>query len=84
MEHVHTMSYESVDHIPPIGIHTQVCKGGSFVRAYRCYRFNGKVYKTRTKLLEAITAHEESEKTLEEQYKAKLKKRRKSKSRKHG
>lgn len=65
MEHEHALSYESVDHIPPIGIciHTPVRKDGSFGREYRHYRFNGKVYKTKKKFLEAMTAFEEERKS---------------------
>lgn len=57
----HMLSYESVDHIPTIGIyiHTPVRKDGAFGREYRHYGFNGKMYKTKKKFLEAITAFEE-------------------------
>lgn len=64
MEHAHVLSYESVDHIPTIGIciHTPVKEDGSFGREYRHYRFNGKTYKTKKKFLEAMTAWEEERK----------------------
>lgn len=64
-EYEHYTTYESVDHIPPIGIcnHTTVRKDGSFGRGYRHYRFLGKVYKTKKKFLEAITAFEEERKS---------------------
>lgn len=64
-EHAHYTTYESVGHIPPIGIcvHTLVKKNGSFGRMYRHYRFNGKTYKTKNKFLEAITAFEEERKS---------------------
>lgn len=60
-EYEHMVSYESVGHIPTIGIciHTPVRKDGTFGREYRHYRLNGKVYKTKKKFLEAITAFEE-------------------------
>lgn len=65
LSYEHMLSYESVDHIPTIGIciHTPVRKDGSFGREYRHYRFNGKVYKTKKKFLEAITAFEEERKS---------------------
>lgn len=64
-EYEHYTTYESVDHIPPIGIcvHTLVRNDGSFGREYRHYRFNGKVYKNKKKFLEAITAFEEERKS---------------------
>lgn len=57
----HMVSYESVDHIPAIGIciHTPVREDGTYGREYRRYRFNGKTYKTKKKFLEAMTAFEE-------------------------
>lgn len=60
-EYEHCVTYESVDHIPAIGmcIHTPVRKDGSFGRGYTHYQFNGKVYKTKNKFLEAMTAFEE-------------------------
>lgn len=60
-EYEHYTTYESVDYIPPIGIcvHTPVRKNGSFGREYRHYRFNRKVYKTKKKFLEAMTAFED-------------------------
>lgn len=63
-EYEHYTTYESVDHIPTIGIciHTPVKDDGSFGREYRHYRFNGKVYKTKKKFLEATTAFEEERK----------------------
>lgn len=64
-EYEHYTTYESVGHIPPIGIcnHTTVRKDGSFGRGYRHYRFNGKVYKTKKKFLEAATAFEDERKS---------------------
>ena len=64
-EYEHYTTYESVDHIPTIGIciHTPVRKDGSFGREYRHYRFNGKTYKTKKKFLEAITEFEEERKS---------------------
>lgn len=61
----HMLSYESVGHIPTIGvcIHTPVCKDGTFGREYRHYRFNGKTYKTKKKFLEAMTEFEEERKS---------------------
>lgn len=64
-EYEHMVSYESVGHIPTIGIciHTPVRKDGTFGREYRHYRFNGKVYKSKKKFLEATTAFEEERKS---------------------
>ena len=64
-ENEHYTTYESVDHIPPIGfcVHTPVKEDGSFGCGYRHYRFNGKVYKTKKKFLEAATAFEEERKS---------------------
>lgn len=64
-EYEHMVSYESVGHIPTIAIciHTPVRKDGTFGREYRHYRFNGKVYKTKKKFLEAITAFEDERKS---------------------
>lgn len=61
----HMLSYKSVDHIPAIGIciHTPVRKDGTFGREYRCYLFNGKVYKTKNKFLEAMAEFEEERKS---------------------
>lgn len=61
----HYTTYESVDHIPTIGIcvHTHVRKDGSFGREYRHYRFNGKVYESKESFLEAMTAFEEERKS---------------------
>ena len=61
----HMLSYESVDHIPAIGIciHTPVRKDGTFGRESRHYRFNGKTYKTKKKFLEAMTEFEEERKS---------------------
>lgn len=66
----HMLSYESVGHIPTIGIciHTPVRKDGNFGREYRHYRFNGKTYKTKKKFLEAITAFEEERKSRFEKH----------------
>lgn len=63
-EYEHCITYESVGHIPPIGIcvHTPVKKDGSFGRESRHYRFNGKTYKTKKRFLDAITAFEEERK----------------------
>lgn len=63
-EYEHYTTYESVDHIPAIGmcVHTPVRNDGSFVRGYRHYRFNDKVYKTKKKFLEAMTSWEECNK----------------------
>lgn len=60
----HMLSYESVDHIPTIEIciHTPVRKDGTFGREYRHYGFNGNVYKTKKKFLEAMTEFEEESK----------------------
>lgn len=57
-EYEHYTTYESIDHIPAIGmyIHTPVRKDGSFGRGYTHYYFNGKTYKTKNKFLEAATA----------------------------
>ena len=64
-EYKHMVSYESVDHIPAIGIciHTPVRKDGTFGRESRHYRFNGKVYKTKKKFLEAMTEFEDERKS---------------------
>ena len=64
-EYEHYTTYESVDHIPAIGIciHTTVRKDGTFGREYRHYRFNGKTYKTKKKFLEAMTGFEEERKS---------------------
>ena len=64
-EYEHMVSYESVDHIPAIGIciHTPVRKDGTFGRESRNYRFNGKTYKTKNKFLEAMTEFEEERKS---------------------
>ena len=64
-EYEHMVSYESVGHIPTIGIciHTSVRKDSTFGREYRHYRFNGKTYKTKKKFLEAITAWEKERKS---------------------
>lgn len=61
----HASSYESVDHEPTIGmcVHTPVKEDGTFGRAFAHYRFNGKVYKTKNKFLEAMTAFEEERKS---------------------
>lgn len=61
----HMLSYESVDHIPAIGIciHTPVRKDGNFGREYRRYQFNGKTYTTKKKFLEAMTEFEEERKS---------------------
>ena len=61
----HMLSYESVDHIPTIGIciRTPVRKDGTFGREYRDYLFNGKTYKTKKEFLEAATAFEEERKS---------------------
>lgn len=61
----HMVSYESVDHIPTIGIciHTPVRKDGAFGREYRHYLFNGKTYTTKKKFLEAMTAFEDERKS---------------------
>lgn len=63
-EYEHMLSYESVGHIPTIGIciHTPVRKDGNFGREYRHYRFNGKTYKTKKKFLEAMTEFEDERK----------------------
>lgn len=65
LSYEHMLSYESVDHIPTIGIciHTPVREDGTFGRKYRRYRFNGKVYQTKKKFLEAMTAFEEERKS---------------------
>lgn len=64
-EYEHYTTYESVDHIPAIGIciHTPVRKDGTFGREYRHYHFNGKTYKTKKKFLEAMTEFEEERKS---------------------
>lgn len=65
-EYEHMVSYESVDHIPTIGIciHTPVKEDGTFGRQCRRYRFRGGgVYKSKKKFLEAITAFEEERKS---------------------
>ena len=61
----HMLSYESVGHIPTIGvcIHTPVRKDGTFGREYRHYLFNGKTYTTKKKFLEAMTAFEDESKS---------------------
>ena len=61
----HMWSYESVGQIPTIGIciHTPVRKDGTFGREYRHYQFNGKTYKTKKNLLEAMTEFEEERKS---------------------
>lgn len=65
MEQEHVLTYESVGHIPKIWIfiHTPVRKDGSFGRQYRYYSFNGKIYKSKKKFLEAATAFEEERKS---------------------
>ena len=65
LSYAHMLSYESVDHIPTIGIciHTQVRKDGTFGREYRHYCFNGKTYNTKKKFLEAMTEFEEERKS---------------------
>lgn len=69
-EYEHYTTYESVDHIPAIGIciHTPVRKDGTFGRESRHYLFNGKVYKTKKKFLEAMTAFEEERKSKFEKH----------------
>lgn len=69
-EYEHMVSYESVGHIPTIAIciHTPVRKDGTFGREYRHYLFNGKVYKTKKKFLESITAFEEERKSKFEKH----------------
>lgn len=69
-EYEHMVSYESVDHIPTIAIciHTPVRKDGTFGRESRNYLFNGKVYKTKKKFLESITAFEEERKSKFEKH----------------
>lgn len=59
----HGTAYESVDYEPKIAmcVHTPV-KDGIFGRAYVHYDFNGQIYKTKKKFLEAITAFEEEHK----------------------
>ena len=61
----HMVSYESVDHIPTIGvcIHTPVRKDDAFGREYRHYLLNGKTYTTKKKFLEAMTAFEDERKS---------------------
>lgn len=61
----HACTYESVDHEPTIWIcvHTRVKEDGTFGRAFAHYRFNDKVYKTKKKFLEAMTAYEEIQNT---------------------
>ena len=65
LSYEHILSYESVDHIPTIGvcIHTPVRKDGTFGREYRHYLFNGKTYKTKQKFLEAMTEFEDERKS---------------------
>lgn len=61
----HACAYVSVDYEPRIEmcVHTIVRDDGTFGRAFAHYRFNGKVYKTKKKFLEAITAFEEERKS---------------------
>lgn len=61
----HMLSYESVGHIPAIGvcIHTPVRKDGSFGREYRRYAYMGKIYDSKESFLEAATAFEEERKS---------------------
>lgn len=61
----HMLSYESVGHIPTIGmyVHTPVRKDGSFGRGYTHYRFNSNTYKSKKKFLEAMTEFEEERKS---------------------
>ena len=70
LSYEHMLSYESVDHIPTIGIciHTPVRKDGTFGREYRQYLFNGKTYKTKKNSLEVMTV-------LEDERKSKIKKK---------
>ena len=64
-EYEHYTTYESVDHIPAIGIciHTPVRKDGTFGRESRHYLFNGKTYKTKKKFLETMTEFEDERKS---------------------
>lgn len=61
MWNYHACTYESVDYEPKIEmcIHTVVREDGTFGRALAHYRFNGNVYKTKKKFLEAMTTWEE-------------------------
>lgn len=61
----HACAYESIDHEPKIErcVHTLVKEDGTFGRALAHYRFNGNVYKTKKKFLEAMTAWEEEQNT---------------------
>lgn len=65
MEHEHTMTYESVDYMPTIGmcIHTPAKKDGTWGEPYTHYAFNGNVYESKESFLEAATAFEEERKS---------------------
>ena len=54
MEKEHTLTYASEDGRLGICDHTPVRKNGDFGRAYRHWRIDGKVYKTREKFIEAL------------------------------
>lgn len=64
METLHACTYESVNHVPSfeICVQTRLRDDDMFGGSYTHYRFNGKVYKTKKKFLEAITAFEEERK----------------------
>lgn len=61
MEKEHALTYESVGHVPPIGlcIHTPAKKDGTWGKSYTHYAFNGKVYERKEDFLAAATAFEE-------------------------
>lgn len=60
----HACLYESVGYEPKIYIcvHTPVREDGTFGRAFAHYCFNGEVYKTKKKFLEAVTIFEQGQK----------------------
>ena len=57
MEHEHAMTYESIDYRPVIGMcsHVPYKDGVPKGRVYTHYRVNGKVFKSKAKLLEYLT-----------------------------
>ena len=59
----HACSYESTEYRPKITIcvHTPVKEDYSFGRAITHYQFNGKVYKSKKKVLEAVTIFEQGQ-----------------------
>lgn len=60
----HACTYESVDHEPKIEmcVHTLLRDDDTIGPAFAHYRFNGNVYKSKKKFLEAMTAWEEENK----------------------